>query len=286
MRSPVRRRTAYYAVVLLGAIAVHQDWVATIIGDGFGSLLRRNSEAYVMMLILPAYWDLFAPSVDPDGHGATATIGPRMLPHGAWFAGLALAAIVLQSHVPGALGVDLAQALVTLGEAFVAGIVICLYLGWSRAILPGPSHVITGAAVRPAGARAVFYVAVLGLAVAVQQSWFAMVAGDDLTGWFQVNIEAYAAMLLVPAYYDLVAPSRRRWVRPAWYVCLVATPLLVQGGLLDGIVPESLLAWLGRTTEAFVAAFAISAYVDLWRGRWRDHGDLSANREVSEGARQ
>ena len=276
------RRLAYYAAVLIGTVVVHQGFVVSIGGSGVSDLLRRNSEAYLMMVILPAYWDIFAWAVDPDGRGATARIGSDWRGQAAWFGGLAIVALVLQSTVLGPAGIGLPQAVVTLGEAFVAAIVICLYLGWSRAILPGRPHTITGAAVVGVPARLGYYAAVAGAAIVIQQAWFASLAGQRFVDWLQVNIEAYAAMLLVPAYYDVVAPGVRRWMRPAWYTFLVAAPMLVQSGVLDGVVAESILGWLGRTTEAFIAAFVISAYTDVVRGRWSGHDAASPSPEVPD----
>jgi|GEM_PF-5958790 len=284
MPAPLLRRIVYYGAALAGVVLVHQRFVATLLGTELTSVLRRNNEAYLMLLIIPAYWDVFAAPADPDGAGATAPVDGRWVGQATWFGGVVLAAVALQSGLLEEAGIVLAPAIATLGEAFVAAVVICGYLGWSRAILPGRSgHAVTGAAVVPAATRAVYYAAVVLVAVAAQQSWVADLLGGPVVDWLKVNVEAYAAMLLVPLYYDVVAPSRQRWVRPAWYAFLVAAPVAVQGRLLDGIVADPLLAWLGRTTEAFIATFVVSAYIDWWRGRWSGHHTTSAAQPVGGG---
>ena len=128
--------------------------------------------------------------------------------------------------------------------------------------------------------RGLYYTAVAVLAVVAEQGGIGGRAGE----WLEINTEAYAAMLLIPAYFDFIAPCRRRVCRLAWYVGLVAVPIMVQTGALGLVLPDSAVDWTETTTEAFIAAFVISAYFDFWRRTGgKGHGSPS---EVGQRSRQ
>ena len=152
----------------------------------------------------------------------------------------------LPSTLPADLG--LPQSIITLREAVLGLLVISAYLGWSRSILPSRLHMIDGRPTVSRNARIAYYAAVVILAVVV----------TDLS------------------YFDLIVPRKAWWTRVAWYGFLVATPILVQGGFLDAVLPFGLRDWIGRATEAFIAAFVISAYFDFWRSPFGATSSVSA----------
>ena len=256
------RRLSYYLAVVVGGILVHQHIAVSLFGSGVMDEFRRNSEAYALM-ILPVYWDLFAGSTEPDGTGGTQSIGPSWVGQGAWFILMAAITFFLPSTLPADLG--LPQSIITLREAVLGLLVISAYLGWSRSILPSRLHMIDGRPTVSRNARIAYYAAVVILAVVVNLGWVGRVAGDTVGDWLQADIEAFAAIVLIPLYFDLIVPRKAWWTRVAWYGFLVATPILVQGGFLDAVLPFGLRDWIGRATEAFIAAFVISAYFDFWR---------------------
>ena len=283
MRLIVFRRVLYYSLVLLVAVVAHQSLVADLFGDGVSRLLRRNSEAYVLML-LPLYWDVFVFRVDPDGNGATATVGGRrnISLHLVWFAVFLLGAGVVQVDATTSINDSLPAWLTTLGEAFLGIAVISAYLGWSRRLTSWSVRDVTGAPVAPARARAVYYALVFAIAVLAEQSWMINSLGSGLGSWLEINTEAYAAMLLIPAYFDVMVPIRRPRPHLIWYGALVAMPLLVQIALHIGLPPESIFAWVETLTEAFVATLVVSVYFDLVRGRW-EHDGVSADEQAESG---
>jgi hypothetical protein len=261
MRSIGLRRIAYYALVLGGAIAVHQGAVESLHPE-LASLLRRNNEGYALML-LPAYWDLFAGTTDPRGTAGRRPADPPWGGQVLWFSVLASLALLLPSRFLGALP-RLSQSIVTLREAVVALLLVSAYLGWSRGIGSWHREEIDGTPVVSRAARSTYYVSVAVVAFAVDAGWV-RAAAAWLGTWLEPNIEAFAAMLLIPAYFDLVAPSRSLALRFAWLAILVAVPVLVYLDVLDGIVWPGLLDWTSRSTEAFLAALVISVYFGWWR---------------------
>ena len=143
---------------------------------------------------------------------------------------------------------------------------VSAYLGITRAILPPTKHTIDGWAVVGVGPRVLYYAAVGVLATLAHLDRLPDVLPAGIEEWLRVNVEAYAAMLLIPLYFDVIAVARTKSARLIWYSSLVLVPLTVHGGLLDGILPASLLDWIARATEAFIAAAVVSVYFDLWRG--------------------
>lgn len=255
-------RTLYYATVVLAGALAHTTIPEAIAGPGAADLLRRNSEAYAMALLIPLFWDLHAPGLEPAS--------PRERLGGAncgraagWFALTLLAMVALQSTVLPTLGLGLPQAVVTLGEAFTATLVVSGYLTWSRSIVSCHATSIDGGATVSVAGRLAYYGIVVLTAVMVEQAQAVTVLGETVTGWIRLQSEAFTAMLLVPLYFDAVAARRSPRVRVVWYFALVAIPLLIQGGPLTGIMPESLRFWIGTTTEAFIATMLISAYFDV-----------------------
>lgn len=275
MHGTSARRLSYYVAVVVGGVLVHQHITLSLLGSGATDLLRRNSEAYAL-LIMPVYWDLFAGLTEPDGTGGTQSIGPSWVGQGAWFLVMTAITFILPSNLPADLGFALPQSIITLREAFLGLLVITAYLGWSRSILPSRLHMIDGRPTASRSAQIAYYAAAVVFAVIVDLGVVRRVAGGTVGDWLETNIEAYAAMILIPLYFDLIVLRRTWWTRIAWYGFLVVAPILVQGGFLDTVFPEGLLDWVGRATEAFIAAFIISAYFDVWRSPFRATSTVSA----------
>lgn len=278
------RRTSYYVIVIVGAIMVHQAFAASLLGAGAADVFRRNSEAYALMVLVPGAWDLLARQGDPRRPpGMWGSRDPLLGRQTAWYTFLVFGIVVLQTGVPEAAGIDLPQSVITLGEAFVAAAVISLYHGWSRGFAPWSRAWGFGSPMVSVQARSGYYLAVVVFTVIVYQSWFLNLAGATAVDWLQVNAEAFAAALIIPAYFDLVAAATRPAVRLVWYPALVAAPLAIQGGVLDPVLGDALVGWLERTTEAFIAAFVVSAYFDVWRSGVDVH--VSAPGDLKEDGR-
>ncbi len=269
------RRLSYYAVVVVGAAMIHAGFFPDVVGGQAADFFRRNSEGYVVMALVPAFWDIFAWAMSPGAAGRPTDRG-SIRPwswHAAWLGMLATAAVATQSSLVEELGIDLPQSVITLGEAFVATVAISVYLAWSRGLFPSPPEPAAGAPVVSWRHRLVYYAAVGILAGFGYQALADSILGGGVADWLQLNAEALGAALLIPVYFDVVARSSRRIVvRIAWYAILAVVPILAQSGALDGVAAHGLVDWLTRITEAFLAAIVITIYFDVWRGSVH-HGD-------------
>lgn len=280
--SVVGRRVAYYVTVVAGGILVHQQAFVDAAGESVAGFLRRNSEAYALMVLIPLFWDVFGWAANPD---APAPLAPR--PKGwwhrpslvAWTGALVVATIVTQSGVAAQIG--LAPSVITLGEAFLAAAVIAAYLAWSRAI--GVAwQPASGAPLEPWPTRLWFY-AIAAASVGLAASQMGAVAGTGLGEWIARNAEAVGAIALLPLYFDVVAtPESTGGKRLGWYAALISVPLVVAGGWAGDPAPPALVDLIGRATEAFLAAIVVSLYFDVWRGR-AEHGQEHSGGEVADG---
>jgi hypothetical protein len=251
-----RVRIGYYGAVGAVALLAHLDGLSEITGSAAASFLRRNSEAYVLMLAVPLYWDVIS------GRGRVRQV--------AWYVFLVVGSIVTQAGaVDAAWAGGVPGSIVTLGEAFVAAIVLSAYFDISRS-----SRWDSGLV--PAVWRVMFYVLALVLTVVVHQDAVLSRVGDTLGEILAINTEAYAAILLIPIYFDFVAPTVAKgalaveadhvavlWGRVLWYGALFVVPLVAAAGLGEALDPVT--HWLTLTTEVFLAAIVISLYFDVMR---------------------
>ena len=113
------RVIAYYVAVIAGAVIVHQAFLAEILGGNAADLLRRNSEAYALMVLVPMFWDLFGPATGPSLLQGPRSGTERSGSQGLWFSLLALGSVVLESQPEG-----WPTSITTLGEAFVGAFFI------------------------------------------------------------------------------------------------------------------------------------------------------------------
>ena len=255
-------------------------------GKSLSDLLVRNSEAYVMMLA-PLYWDLFAWRADPDGRGGLTRVGGAAHFAGQliWVSAMSLVAVLLGTALIDSVRTGLPQAIVTLSEAFVAVAGVSLYLAWSRGLLARQTGAQRGTPTLPISKRVYYYGLVVGL-ILISLGPGAN-ASSGLLGWIGRSSEAWAAMVLLALYFDVIAPHRRPLARLIWYPALLLTPLVVQGGMRLFSDPESgVIAWLETTTEAFLAAVVVSAYFDGIRGRWAEHRESALSEEVVHRSRE
>ncbi len=229
-----------------------------------------------MMLLIPLYWDLFLRGAGPSGRDGEQLVGGSR--HAqlqtAWFIGLALVTAVLQPAMRNPDGGSLPQSVVTLGEGFLAALIVTLYLAWTRGATGVSVQSVNGAAVVPWSFRVAYYVAVVLLAVIGEQS---LLGDSEVLGeTIRLNTEATAAMILIPLYFDVVAATTAAWHRVAFYGGLAATPLAIQGLMSDSA--PALIVWAETVTEAVLAALVIAAYFDWIRGS--SHRDQSAPEAV------
>ncbi len=220
------------------------------VGDGLPAigLVRRNSEGYAMALLVPLFWELVVTS------GSRVLVG--------WFTGIATAVVAAQPPF----GLDLPNGFVTLQEAFVAALVVSVYVVFVHQDDGAPSAADGDATAVPVWSRSVYYALVVGLLLLVYRRWTRVFFGDPAVDWLQRNDEAFAAVILVPLYFDAVRwRSRARSV--GWIIAMTAMPLAVQSGVFGSIDDDPVTGWLERVTEAFVAAALIAIYFEWVRRR-------------------
>ncbi|MFT7475861.1 MAG: hypothetical protein ACI81L_002804 [Verrucomicrobiales bacterium] len=277
-----RWRSMYFIAWLGFIVLVHQSVLAELIGSGNASWLRRNNEAYVLAALVPMFWELFALTVDPRSPTAELTERRPMWRRSVfvWFLVMILATITLQTEtIFGALG--LPNTITTYGEAFFATAVITAYLAWSRGLF---RPTFTGAPVVGPWARASFYATIALLTMLLHQAFFAERFGSSFVDWWTLNAEAYGAMLLVPLWFDVVAgkpwPKSGYWTL-AWMAMLITVPYVVSSqifgdhGVADSATMQ-FIRWVGRTTEAFIAALVVGLYFAVWRNLPRPPGSKRA----------
>lgn len=271
-----------FAVVAVMPLVIQVLPLGSLVGAGGADLVRRNSEAFVMML-LPLFWELFAPTARLDGTGVVSR--PR---HGAgqlaWILGWVGTAAILQAVSLDALDLSLDQRLVTLGEGILTVGVLSAYLAVTRSLLPRTAPARGGAPTTSAAARATLAGVVVVVVLTAYQPAGRDLLPAGLVSWIQLNVEAVAGVLLIGFHLDVVGPRPgARILRLGWYGLLVGIPLLVQVGALDGVLPFGLLDWIGRGTEAFLAALFVSVWFDL-RDRWAPAAKSVAARGAPAGA--
>lgn len=231
--------------------------VSDVVGDGPTALLRRQSEGYVMIALLLGFWAWLAPSGHPSSPGTVIPRNPitSTARWFGWFGALIVATLLMSATDM------LPNALVTLKEAAVGVIVVSWYLSWSRGLGPGSETWANGASVQNVATRVSYYSVMVAVIIFTYVGVFD-VLGDDVSTWFRENSEAFGAVLLIPMYFDLVAPRRSVLSRVLWYGGIVVLLILAQiSGYPDAIQPYA--GWLNEMTEAFIAAIAISAFFDL-----------------------
>ena len=253
------RRTLFYVAVLGLSTVMHLDIFAAIVSEGGAKFVRRQSEAYAMMLLIPLFWEWFA----TGGHPASRE-HPTFRQHTpsgwftAWFAALIGLSLVL------AFDTGIPNQIVTLKEALAAAIVISLYLAWSRSFFPHNKLWAIGASTQNRIARLSYYAVVVLVIVVTYKPLPAQMFGESTAVWLEENSEAFGATVLIPLYFDLVSRQRGRLPQFVWYGVLASVPLLVQVGIQPPIL-DPLMDWLAQMTEAFIAALGISLYFDVVR---------------------
>lgn len=235
------------------------DIADDLFGEGAGRWLARNSEAWVLALLVPIHWEVLVPEFDP--HSPRPGTEPRF--GGPVASTLLIAAMLLVALVLGfdgtASALGLAPSITTWSESFLAAAVLAAYLGWSRGYL-GNSRPMGGAPVASWRGRAALY--------AVLFAYAAAVLFDVEIDWIRDNAETHWAILVIAAWFDLVATRtqpRTAVVAACWFALLLAVPLvssseILERGVFAGTIAADASVWLGRTTEANLAGALISAY--------------------------
>ena len=63
-------RAVYYFGLIALSFFVTQPFISTMAGDGMGSLLARNGEAYALMFLVPAFWE----AINVDGRNGRNSV--------------------------------------------------------------------------------------------------------------------------------------------------------------------------------------------------------------------
>ena len=253
------RRAIFFLAIFGLSVGMHLDLFAEVIGIGGTKFVRRQSEAYAMMLLIPLFWELFARGGHPTSRNEP--MFRQQTPFGlfvGWFVALVGFSVVFvfDTGIP--------NYIVTLKEALAAAFVISLYLAWSRSFFPQDEVWALGAATRNRVARLSYYSLILLIIVITYKPLPEQVLGASVALWLEENSEAFGATVLIPLYFDLVSRQRGRFPQFVWYAALASIPLLVQ---LDAhpAMFDAFMDWMAQMTEAFIAALGISIYFDVIR---------------------
>lgn len=253
------RRALFFLAVLGLSVGMHLDLFADVVGLGGAKFVRRQSEAYAMMILIPLFWELFA----NGGHPCSTKepvfrqqTSPGLFT--AWFVALVGFSVVFlfDTIVP--------NYLVTLKEALAAAIAISLYLAWSRSFFPHNKVWALGASTQNRISRLNYYALVALVIIVTYKPLPGKLFGEGVADWLEENSEAFGATILIPLYFDLISRQRGRVPQFFWYAALATVPLLVQLDAQPGAL-DSLMGWAAQMTEAFIAALGISIYFDVLR---------------------
>lgn len=252
------RRALFLLSVAAFGIVTQLEFVSDVFGSGITEFVRRQSEAYAMVVLIIGFWELFA----ADGHPASLDqpehpVSTSRIWYYAWFTILAVAAILLTQDV------GLPQNIVTLKEAFPAAIVVTGYLGWSRSFLPRDTLWARGAPARSGQSRVTYYavavlVAFVGI-IGLPDAFF----GDSLNELFEEHAETLGAIVLVPLYFGVFARTNRR-SRAIWIGFLAGVPFLIQLNRFPDFL-DATVEWTARITESFLAALMVTIYFEFVR---------------------
>lgn len=251
-------RVGFFLAFLALSISIHFSWFEEILGNGGASIVRRQSEAYVLILLIPLFWELFAKSGSPSSREELAGREPTsQLAFATWF-GVLLGLSVLLSFDTG-----IPTFIVTLREATAAVFVICLYLAWSRSFFPSSKVWAAGAPTANRTVRRSYYGLML-IIVVMQTPLSLELFGQSVHDRLVDHAETVAAVVLIPMYFDFISRDVGRLRRFLWYAALVSAPIVVRLPVFPAGF-DSLIDWTMRVTEAFIAAIAVSLYFDVLR---------------------
>lgn len=251
------RRYVFLTSVAVFGVVVHLGFVGDLLGSGATEFVRRQSEAYAIVVLVIGFWELFARRGHP-GNVATRDhpIATSMLWFSCWFGALIITSLLLPRDI------GLPQSIATLKEAFAAALVISAYLSWSHSFSPGDTHWALGAPVRSAAARVSYYAAIAALVLVSAVGLPDTVIGASYSDFIEQHSEAVGAVILIPLYFDVVARASGQRTLIVWLGLIVGVPLAVQLDVWPDVA-DSTVEWGARMTEAFLAALAISLYFEF-----------------------
>lgn len=305
-----RWTVGYYAVIVIVGIAVHQQFAEDVLGVPASRWLWKANEVYVLAVAIPLYWDFVAThrgrslgsvfarstgvtgSTEPTETGASAsTIGTTLSLDGrsvggdrlsplarrvAWYSVLVAVLVCLEGPLVETLtGSRLPQRILTLRDVLVGLVAVSLYFDWSRGTWrrDGPRVVSWRA-------RVVFFVLAVLANIAIFQQPVRDALGPDHFGTLDFHAEAFATLLFVPVYFDIVLPltggddiralpgpwrSFRRWsVLAVWVAVLTFFVWIGQGAARDW-VDNSFGQWFVRSPEPPLAAIVYTIYFEVLR---------------------
>ena len=247
----------FFAATIALSFGIHLDLVESTLGGDGARFLRRQSEGYAIIFLVPLFWMIFAFGGHPRARSElVAREKTNMAVFTLWFAALITLSIVL------ALDLDLPNQVVTLKEALAAAVVISLYLAWSRGFLPRNEVWARGGPTVGPAPRLGYYVLVAVVTIVTYTALPERMFGESAAIWLEENSEAFGATVLVPLYFDLFSEKKETGKRLVWYAFLIAVPLIVRADVQPQAF-DTFVGWLSQLTEAFIAALGVSIFFDL-----------------------
>lgn len=229
-------------------------------------LVTRNTEALIMMLA-PWYWVLYT----RDRNIAVEAVGTpirarRTAPQWAWFVPWTVVALLLQLAAMDLVELGLPQSVITLAEGAAVVVLISLWLAVTRDVAgTSPRNGLVDT--RRRRLAVVVLVVVLALLAMDAQRQDPLLPGA-VAELFALNIEAVAGLILLLVTLDIAIVEHTTWTRVVvWLGLLGATMVVVRIPPFEDILPFALTDWVGRATEAFIAAAVVTVWCKLHQDR-------------------
>jgi hypothetical protein len=266
-------------LLILVAVVVHAPVATDLFGVEKTDWLRRANEAYLLAFAIPFFFDFVVSRRSQPGlelRRGSAFWKSRLL----WYGGLVLGLALLEGPMAEAiLGFRFPQILITIRDAWLGIVILTAYLDWSRGYWrsdhgPGQPNL------KPGWVRAMYYAGLASANVLVFQGPVKEFLGPDLFANIDFHAEAFSSALLLPFYFDVIIrrtggdpvkgvpaePRVRSWILWLWLAANAVGVWLAQGTIED-LIPGGLGTWWRRSSEAPLAAIAVTIYIEWIRRR-------------------
>lgn len=144
----------------------------------------------------------------------------------------------------------------------------------------GSPDALAAPKLKPGWVRAIYYVGLASANALMFQGPVKEVLGPDLFTAIDFHAEAFSSALLLPLYFDVIIPRTggdpvngvpaeprvRSWILWLWLAVNLIGVWLAQGGI-EELIPGGLGTWWRRSSEAPLAAIAITIYIEWMRRR-------------------
>ncbi len=281
-RARWRFSIAYYVVLAVWHVVVHQQLFEDLVGVPTSRWFWRANEVYVVAVFVPLFWDLVATRRRRNGVElvSNSTAGPGPLArHVIWYGFLFVVTICLFGPLwKTVFGSRLPQRIATLRDVGLGFLILSVYFDWSR----GLWRPLRDQAPRLVSGwwRMAFMLVVLGVNVAIFQEPVKNLLGTDASSTLDFQAEAFALAFFVSLYFDVVLSltggdplratpgplrSRRRWAILAMWIAIMLFFVWIGQGAARSWFDNAFGQWFVRSSEPPLAALVFTLYFEVIR---------------------